>query len=47
VVTHSQILAGALTEHAAVKPMTVFKRDGATWIEGLRLGGDFRERDEE
>jgi predicted ATPase len=47
VVTHSQTLAKALTEHAGVKPMTVFKRAGETWIEGLGLGGDFRDDEEE
>ncbi|HUC68750.1 MAG TPA: AAA family ATPase [Stellaceae bacterium] len=46
VVTHSEPLAAALEEHAGVKPMTVIKRAGETWIEGLRLGGDFRDEEE-
>ena len=46
VVTHSEPLAAALAEHAGVRPMTVIKRDGETWIEGLRLGGGFRDEEE-
>jgi predicted ATPase len=42
-VTHSERLAAAVAEHAGVLPHTVVKRDGATWIEGLRLAGDFAE----
>jgi predicted ATPase len=40
-VTHSERLAQALAEHGQIKPRLVVKRDGATWIEGLRLIGDF------
>jgi predicted ATPase len=40
-VTHSERLAAAVAAHAGVLPHTVVKRDGATWIEGLRLSGDF------
>jgi predicted ATPase len=43
VVTHSERLAEALAAHGRVTPRTVVKRDGATWIEGLRLGGEFDE----
>ena len=46
-VTHSQILAAALAEHGAIAPRIVIKRDGETWMEGLRLLGDFAEPDEE
>ena len=46
VVTHSELLASALAEEAGIRPMTVIKRDGETWIEGLRLGGGFRDEDE-
>jgi predicted ATPase len=46
VVTHSEPLAAALEEHAGAKPMTVIKRAGETWIEGLRLGGGFRDEEE-
>jgi predicted ATPase len=42
-VTHSERLAAALAEHGGIKPRMVIKRDGATWIEGLRLAGDFDE----
>ena len=38
-VTHSQPLA----EHGGIKPRIVIKRNGETWIEGLRLGSDFVE----
>jgi predicted ATPase len=42
-VTHSERLAAAVAAHAGVLPHTVVKRDGATWIEGLRRAGDFQE----
>jgi predicted ATPase len=42
-VTHSQPLAAALAEHGGIKPRIVIKRNGETWIEGLRLGGDYRD----
>jgi predicted ATPase len=42
-VTHSERLAGALAEHGGVIPRIVVKKDGRTWIEGLRLTGDFGE----
>lgn len=42
-VTHSQQLATALAGAAGVVPRIVLKQDGATWIEGLRLGGYFPE----
>ncbi|MBK5960997.1 ATPase [Rhodoplanes elegans] len=47
VVTHSQPLSEALAAQGGVRPRTVVKRDGETWIEGLRLGGDFADDDEE
>jgi predicted ATPase len=46
VVTHSTALANALAEHASVAPRTVVKREGATWIEGLKLGGEFDDEEE-
>jgi predicted ATPase len=46
VVTHSERLAAAFPAGGAVAPRTVIKRNGETWIEGLRLGGDF-EQDED
>ncbi len=42
-VTHSQPLAAALAEHGGIKPRIVIKRNGETWIDGLRLGGDYRD----
>jgi predicted ATPase len=45
-VTHSERLAAALAEHGALTPRTVVKRKGETWIEGLRLAGDFGEDDD-
>lgn len=44
-VTHSQILADAIAKHSGTKPRTVIKRNGETWIEGLRLAGDFADED--
>jgi predicted ATPase len=46
VVTHSAILASAIAEHGNVASMTVIKRDGETWIEGLTLAGEFRDDEE-
>lgn len=43
VVTHSEALAAAIAEHAAVKPLAVVKQEGATWIEGLAPGGWFKD----
>jgi predicted ATPase len=41
VVTHSGALADAIARHGNVAPRTVIKRDGETWIEGLKLFGAF------
>ncbi|HUN46498.1 MAG TPA: AAA family ATPase [Stellaceae bacterium] len=45
-VTHSETLAAALAEHGDLKPLTVIKRDGETWIEGLKITGEFRDEEE-
>jgi len=45
-VTHSQVLAVALAEHGSIAPRTVIKRKGETWMEGLRLAGDFAGRED-
>ena len=45
-VTHSETLAAALAEHGDLKPLTVIKRDGETWIEGLKITGEFRDDEE-
>lgn len=42
VVTHSERLAAAFEACGHVRPHTVIKRNGETWIEGLNLGGEFR-----
>jgi predicted ATPase len=47
VVTHSQALAAALAAEARAEPRTVIKRNGETWIEGLRLGGDFAQDEQD
>ncbi len=44
-VTHSQILADAIAKHGRIKPRIVIKQEGETWIEGLRLAGDFADED--
>jgi predicted ATPase len=46
-VTHSERLADAIAEHGGARPRTVIKRNGETWIEGLRLSGDFADSDED
>jgi predicted ATPase len=45
-VTHSGRLASAIAEHAAVAPLTVIKQGGETWIEGLKITGEFRDEDD-
>lgn len=45
-VTHSERLAAALAKHGGVAPRTVVKRNGETWIEGLTIGGRFRDEDD-
>lgn len=47
VVTHATALADALEQETGVVPRNIVKRDGATWIEGLRLGGDFDDEHED
>jgi predicted ATPase len=42
-VTHSERLANTIAAESGVAPRRVIKRDGATWIDGLRLIGDFGE----
>ncbi len=46
VVTHSQAFAAKLAEQGGITPLIVVKREGETWIEGLRLDGSFRGEDE-
>jgi predicted ATPase len=47
VVTHSERLADALKSAGNISPRTVIKRNGETWLEGLRLGGDFVQDDDD
>jgi predicted ATPase len=42
-VTHSERLATALARHGGVEPRTVIKKDGETWIEGLKQIGRFED----
>ena len=44
-VTHSERLAAALKGHGGVAPRTVIKKDGETWIEGLKTIGRFDDQD--
>ena len=46
-VTHSERLAAAVAAYGGVRPRLVLKREGATWIEGLRLAGDFSQDEED
>ncbi|WCS25094.1 AAA family ATPase [Methylobacterium sp. NMS14P] len=45
-VTHSERLAAGIAEHGNVRPRTVIKRDGETWIDGLKLSGEFDEAED-
>lgn len=44
-VTHSERLAAALESHGGVQPRTVIKKNGETWIAGLKEIGRFAEDD--
>ncbi len=46
IVTHSERLATLVQERCGVRPRRVIRRDGATWIEGMRLTGMIDEEDE-
>jgi predicted ATPase len=46
-VTHSERLARAISEQGGPRPRVVIKREGETWIDGLRLAGDFAGGDDE
>lgn len=41
VVTHSETLAVCLSEETLIVPRTVIKEEGATWLKGLNLIGEF------
>jgi predicted ATPase len=44
-VTHSERLAAAIASNGAIEPLTVIKRSGATWIDGLNFAGAFPEEE--
>jgi predicted ATPase len=44
--SQSERLAAALAEHASIAPLTVIERGGETWIQGLRITGEFRDEDD-
>jgi predicted ATPase len=44
-VTHSERLADAILAEGGTRPHRVIQREGATWIEGLKLFGAFAEDD--
>jgi len=44
-VTHSERLAAALAKHGGIEPRAVIKKDGETWIEGLKSFGRFEDDD--
>ena len=46
VVTHSERLADVLKSVGSVAPHTVIKRQGETWLEGLKLSGSFAQDDD-
>jgi predicted ATPase len=46
-VTHSERLAAALERHGGVAPRTVIKKDGQTWIEGLKAIGRFDDEEDQ
>lgn len=46
-VSHSEALAAALVAAGGITPRSVVKRSGATWIEGLHVGGYFGEDEED
>lgn len=45
-VTHSEALAARLQLHGGIKPQTVVKRGGETWLEGLKLVGGFDDEED-
>ena len=47
VVTHSERLADAFNSVGGVAPRTVIKKNGETWLEGLKLGGSFAQDDDD
>ncbi|WEZ82242.1 AAA family ATPase [Rhizobium sp. 32-5/1] len=46
IVTHSEILAAEIHKRCDIRPKRVIRKDGATWIEGMRLTGMVDEDDD-
>lgn len=46
IVTHSERLAELVRQQCGVRPRRVIRKDGATWIDGMRLTGAVEEEDE-
>ena len=47
IVTHSEQLATAIQERTGVRAKRVIRKDGATWLEGMRATGVMEEDDED
>ncbi len=47
IVTHSEPLASAVQERCGTRPRRVIRKEGATWIDGMRLTGVIDDEDEE
>lgn len=47
IVTHSEALAAAVSQRCGSRPKRVIRKDGATWIEGMRLTGVIDEDEDE
>lgn len=47
VVTHSEVLAAAISARCDVRQRRVIRQDGATWIEGMRLTGQIVDDDDD
>ncbi|CDZ32004.1 Putative RecF protein [Neorhizobium galegae bv. officinalis] len=45
IVTHSEPLASAVEERCGARPRRVIRKDGATWIQGMRLTGAIYDED--
>ncbi|CDZ27094.1 AAA family ATPase [Neorhizobium galegae] len=45
IVTHSELLASAVEERCGTRPRRVIRKEGATWIQGMRLTGVIDDED--
>ena len=46
IVTHSETLGAEIQKRCGTRPKRVIRKDGATWIEGMRLTGIINEDDD-